>query len=99
MVIFGVVGKFGAIMAVLPEPIIGGSLVVTLGMVAAIGISSLAYTEMDSPRNMTIFGTSLMLGLMIPNWIQSNPGRIKSGNYFITKVILKVVTDMPNIRH
>lgn len=41
LIICGVVGKVGAALALIPEPIIGGTLLMGLGMVASIGISGL----------------------------------------------------------
>ena len=39
LVFFGVLGKVGAVLALIPDPIVGGTLLLGLGMVASIGIS------------------------------------------------------------
>jgi xanthine/uracil permease len=39
LMICGVIGKVGAALALIPQPIIGGTLLLGLGMVASIGIS------------------------------------------------------------
>jgi xanthine/uracil permease len=39
LIICGLIGKVGAALALIPEPIIGGTLLLGLGMVASIGIS------------------------------------------------------------
>ena len=83
MIVCGVIGKFGAILTLIPEPIIGGSLTVLFGMVAAVGISTLKFIDMNSTRNLTILGLSLLLGLMVPQYINNpkNVDAIKTGQY------------------
>lgn len=39
LVLWGVVGKVGAALALIPDPIVGGTLLLGLGMVASVGIS------------------------------------------------------------
>ena len=81
MLICGVVGKFGAVLTMIPDPIIGGTLTILLGMVSAIGISTLKFTDLDSTRNLTILGTSLIIGLMVPQYINdpANENLIDTG--------------------
>ncbi|XP_053407071.1 solute carrier family 23 member 2-like isoform X2 [Mercenaria mercenaria] len=76
LVICGVVGKFGAVLTIIPDPVIGGTLTLLFGMV-----STLKFTDLDSTRNLTILGTSLILGLMIPKYINNpaNASLIKTG--------------------
>ncbi|XP_048244617.1 solute carrier family 23 member 2-like [Haliotis rufescens] len=87
LVLCGLVGKFGAVITLIPEPIIGGLNAVLLGMVAAVGISTLQFTDLSSSRNLTILGLSLMLGLGIPQWIYANPDAINTGNTELDQVI------------
>ena len=85
MIVCGVVGKFGAILTLIPEPVIGGSLTVLFGMVAAVGISTLKFIDMNSTRNLTILGLSLLIGLMVPQYVNhpDNKDAIKTGWYSI----------------
>ncbi|KAK3601377.1 hypothetical protein CHS0354_037692 [Potamilus streckersoni] len=89
MVVCGIIGKFGAVITLIPEPIIGGTLTVVFGMVSAVGISTLKSIDMGSTRNMTIFGISLLLGLMVPQWINDpkKAGSILTGNDELDQVI------------
>ncbi|KAL3863440.1 hypothetical protein ACJMK2_005196 [Sinanodonta woodiana] len=89
MVVCGIIGKVGAVITLIPEPIIGGTLTVVFGMVSAVGISTLKFIDMGSTRNMTIFGISLLLGLMVPQWINDprNAGAIHTGNDELDQVI------------
>jgi xanthine/uracil permease len=40
-------------------------------MVAAVGISVLQFIDFSSTRNLTILALSLILGIMIPEWLAS----------------------------
>ena len=52
------------------------------GMVAAVGISNLQFVDLNSSRNLFIFGTSILFGLALPNWVGATPGAIKTGECF-----------------
>ena len=60
------------------------------GMVAAVGISTLQYIDMTSTRNLTILAVSLILGLMVPQWINANPAAIRTGKtaYVLRQVLV-----------
>ncbi|CAE1313501.1 SLC23A1 [Acanthosepion pharaonis] len=80
MILLGCLGKFGSLFVTIPQPVIGGIFFVMFGMVAAIGISNLRSVSLDSSRNLFVIGTSLLLGLSLPMWIQQNPGKINTGS-------------------
>jgi len=42
-------------------------------------VSTCQYTDMNSSRNIFIFGFSMFSGLVIPNWIMKNPNVIATG--------------------
>lgn len=69
LLLCGVIGKFGAILTLIPDPVIGGTLTVVFGMVSAVGISTLKFIDLESTRNLTILGISLILGLMVPQYV------------------------------
>ncbi|XP_030646481.1 solute carrier family 23 member 1-like [Chanos chanos] len=79
MIILGVFGKIGAIFTTIPTPVVGGMFLVTFGVIAAAGVSNLQYADMNSSRNVLIFGFSMFSGLAIPNWILKNPTAIATG--------------------
>ena len=99
MIVCGVIGKFGAILTLIPEPIIGGSLTVLFGMVAAVGISTLKFIDMNSTRNLTILGLSLLIGLMVPQYINhpDNVDAIKTGQYYLTFVMLSANLNLKTV--
>lgn len=87
LVLWGVVGKVGAVLALIPDPIVGGTLLLGLGMVASVGISVLQFCELFSTRNITIIGVSFLMGLMIPQWLIENEAIVKTGSAELDQVI------------
>ncbi|XP_070581577.1 solute carrier family 23 member 2-like [Ptychodera flava] len=85
--IFAVVGKAGAVVASLPTPIVGGVLWVISGIIVSIGVSSLKHTDMTSTRNLSIFGFAFISGIMIPAYLNSEPGIIQTGSFEADQVL------------
>ncbi|KAK2841979.1 hypothetical protein Q5P01_012179 [Channa striata] len=92
MVIMGVFGKAGAIFTTIPSPVIGGMFMVMFGVIAAAGVSNLQYADMNSSRNIFIFGFSMFSGLVIPNWVIKNPGAIATGVVELDQVLQVLLT-------
>ncbi|KAJ4757024.1 Xanthine/uracil permease family protein [Rhynchospora pubera] len=106
MIFFSILGKFGALFASIPFPIFAAVYCILFGIVAAVGLSYLQFTNMNSMRNLFIVGVSLFLGLSIPEYFdrytigaQHGPAHTKAGwvyyflhfNFFFTKYLLKVL--------
>lgn len=68
MIFFSILGKFGALFASIPFPIFAALYCVLFGLVGAIGLSFLQFTNMNSMRNLFIIGVSLFLGLSISQY-------------------------------
>ncbi len=66
LVILGLVGKFGGVMATIPGPIVGGLYCALFGLIASIGISNSAKADLSSMRNQMIIGFCLFMGLSVP---------------------------------
>ncbi|KAK4390607.1 Nucleobase-ascorbate transporter 3 [Sesamum angolense] len=67
MIFFSIFGKFGAFFASIPLPIFAAIYCILYGIVAAIGISFVQFTNNNSMRNIYVLGVSLFLGISIPN--------------------------------
>ncbi|XP_070578754.1 solute carrier family 23 member 1-like [Ptychodera flava] len=80
LLISGIFGKFGAILATLPLPIVGGALIAIFSIILAAGTANLQFVNMNSSRSLCIFGTAVFCGVMIPSWVEANPGAIDTGN-------------------
>ncbi|KAG8373447.1 hypothetical protein BUALT_Bualt11G0025200 [Buddleja alternifolia] len=70
LIVFSFIGKVGAILASIPQALAAAVLCFMWGLVVALGLSALQYTQTASFRNITIVGISLFLGLSIPAYIQ-----------------------------
>lgn len=62
LMILGIFPKLGAVIAIMPEPVLGGAGIVMFGMVAASGIKTLSRVNMNN-RNLLIIAVAIGLGL------------------------------------
>ena len=79
MICLAVLGKFGALFATIPEPIVGGVFILMFSMVSAVGISNLQFVNLNSVRNLFVIGFSLFFGLVVPTWIHEHADVIDTG--------------------
>ena len=83
MLIIPVIGKFGAILATLPMPVVGAMFVGLFGMIASVGLSNLQIVNLNNSRNLFIIGLSFFAGLSVPFWFTPHydvgTGQIVSG--------------------
>lgn len=66
LIFLGIFGKFGAVVATLPPPIVGGLYCTLFGLIASIGISNSARADLSSMRNQMIIGFCLFMGISVP---------------------------------
>lgn len=66
LLVLGIFGKFSALFASLPQPIVGGLFCALFGMIASVGLSNLQFVDLNSSRNLFIIGFSLFMGLSMP---------------------------------
>ncbi|XP_061054746.1 solute carrier family 23 member 1-like isoform X3 [Eubalaena glacialis] len=92
LLLMGIFGKIGAAFATIPTPVIGGMFLVMFGVITAVGISNLQYVDMNSSRNLFIFGFSIYCGLAVPNWVNKNPERLHTGILQLDQVIQVLLT-------
>ncbi|MDY6826760.1 MAG: solute carrier family 23 protein [Bacillota bacterium] len=71
LLILGIVGKVGGVIATIPMPIVGGLYCLLFGMIASIGISNSAKADLSSMRNQMIMGFILFMGLSVPYYFQT----------------------------
>ena len=74
-IVFGVIGKIGALFATIPTPIIGGVFYVMFGLISAVGISNLQVVDLNSSRSALGFGNPTLIFSIIGKTI---PQRQKS---------------------
>ncbi|KYO17514.1 solute carrier family 23 member 1 [Alligator mississippiensis] len=92
MLLTGIFGKIGAMFASIPTPVIGGMLIVMFGIITAVGISNLQYADMNSSRNLFIFGFAIFAGLTIPNWVKTRSQVLETGIIQLDQVIQVLLT-------
>jgi xanthine/uracil permease len=71
LIILGFLGKFGALAAAIPGPVIGGLYCTMFGLISAVGVRQLAKCDLHSDRNLFIAGFSLFMGLSVPAYFSS----------------------------
>jgi len=87
MMVVGVVGKICAVFVSIPQPIVGGVLMVMFGMIAAVGISNIQFADMNSSRNLFIVGFSIVFGLALPYYMKTHPNAIDTGILEIDQIL------------
>ncbi|MDP6462257.1 MAG: solute carrier family 23 protein [Gemmatimonadota bacterium] len=74
LVTLGMFSRFGAAVATIPGPIVGGLYCALFGLISAVGIQQLAKADLTSDRNLFIAGFSLFMGLSVPAWMAGGTG-------------------------
>ncbi|XP_062309654.1 solute carrier family 23 member 1 isoform X1 [Osmerus eperlanus] len=92
MFLLGTVGKFTALFASLPDPILGGMFCTLFGMITAVGLSNLHSVDLNSSRNLFVLGFSLFFGLMLPNYLDTHPGSIQTGVSELDQILTVLLT-------
>ncbi|KAL0994686.1 hypothetical protein UPYG_G00125810 [Umbra pygmaea] len=92
MLLLGTVGKFTALFASLPDPILGGMFCTLFGMITAVGLSNLQSVDLNSSRNLFVLGFSMFFGLMLPNYLDRHPGCIQTGVAELDQIITVLLT-------
>ncbi|XP_027012250.2 solute carrier family 23 member 1 isoform X1 [Tachysurus fulvidraco] len=92
MLLLGTIGKFTALFASLPDPVLGGLFCTLFGMITAVGLSNLQSVDLNSSRNLFVLGFSMFSGLMLPNYLDANPGSIKTGVPELDQILTVLLT-------
>ncbi|XP_010532270.1 PREDICTED: nucleobase-ascorbate transporter 5 isoform X2 [Tarenaya hassleriana] len=68
MIFFSILGKFGAVFASIPAPVVAALYCLFFAYVGAGGLSLLQYCNLNSFRTVFILGFSIFLGLSVPQY-------------------------------
>ncbi|MEM1026830.1 MAG: solute carrier family 23 protein [Planctomycetota bacterium] len=71
LILLGLFGKFGALAAAIPQPVVGGLYCTMFGLIAAVGVRQFARADLTSDRNLFIGGFALFMGLSVPFYFQN----------------------------
>lgn len=66
LVLLGLFGKFGALAAAIPKPVVGGLYCTMFGLISAVGVRQFAKADLSSDRNLFVGGFALFMGLSVP---------------------------------
>jgi len=66
MLVIPIIGKFGALLATLPQPVVGAMFFALFGMIASVGLSNLQIVNLNNSRNLFIIGIAFFAGLSVP---------------------------------
>ncbi|XP_071091112.1 solute carrier family 23 member 2-like [Haliotis cracherodii] len=92
LMVGGVVGKVGALFTIIPDPVVGGVNLVATSTVTAVGVSMLHRVDLSSSRNLLILGTSVTLGILLPDWMAANGDSINTGNEGFDQVLVVLLS-------
>ena len=86
MLVVGFFGPFGAFIATIPSPVVGGLYVAMFGQIVGVGLSNLEYVDLDSQRNLFVLGVALFAGLAVPEYFlnvaTASPDGVGGATYF-----------------
>ena len=81
-ILFGVLGKIGAALITIPYSVVGGMQMINFGILVGLMLSNLQVIDLKSTRNLAIIGMSMLIALMMPEWIRTTKDPINTGNYY-----------------
>lgn len=100
MIILGLFPKAAAVVALIPEPVLGGAALMLFAAVAVVGIQLLGGVDFNDHRNLIVAGTGLAMGMYVmafpgvtdavPSWLEWYfSGGIAAGAF--TAILLNLV--------
>ncbi|KAK8372467.1 hypothetical protein O3P69_019007 [Scylla paramamosain] len=95
LIVSGLIGKFGAALVTIPEPVMAGVLVVMFAMITSIGLSPLQQVDLSSSRNLFILGFSIFFGLLLPKWLARNPESLLGTGWTAGDQVLRMFLQTP----
>jgi xanthine/uracil permease len=90
MLVVGFLGPFGAFVATIPDPVVGGLYVAMFGQIVGVGLSNLEHVDLDSQRNLFVLGVAIFAGLAVPEYFAnvaaSAPDGVGGATYFARRM-------------
>ncbi|EOL43324.1 nucleobase:cation symporter-2 family protein [Enterococcus caccae] len=99
LVALGLLPKVGAIAQIIPEPVLGGGMLVMFGMVAVQGMKMLSKVDYNNDKNLLIIAVSIGFGLgfnMIPTLFQQMPETVRmfTGNGIVMSSLTAIILNL-----
>ncbi|VDN37437.1 unnamed protein product [Cylicostephanus goldi] len=77
LMLTGLFTKCAAVLGSIPDAVIGGILAMGISMIAGVAIGNLQNVDLRLTRNVTVMGTAVLMGAVIPYHFEKN--RINTG--------------------
>lgn len=71
LILLGLFGKFGALAAAIPTPVVGGLYCTMFGLISAVGIRQFAKADLNSDRNLFVGGFALFMGISVQHYFKN----------------------------
>ncbi|KHJ75815.1 hypothetical protein OESDEN_24567 [Oesophagostomum dentatum] len=75
LILLGLFTKMAALLASIPDALVGGVLAMGISMIAGVAMSNLQLIDLKLTRNLSILGLSVMIGLIVPLHLERSPFR------------------------
>lgn len=89
-IFFGVIGKFSAVFITIPYPVLGGAAIIMFSTFLGVALSNLQVISLSSSRNMSILGIAIILGLMIPTFVNNREKPFDTGSEAFDRILVMV---------
>ncbi|VFQ68395.1 unnamed protein product [Cuscuta campestris] len=102
MLFFSIVGKFGAVVASVPLPIVGAIYCVLFPLMSSGGLGLLQYCNLNSYRTKFILGFSFFMGFTVSQYfngyiITTNHGPVHTGSIWFDKTMQVIFTSSATV--
>ncbi|MGG5340488.1 nucleobase:cation symporter-2 family protein [Enterococcus sp. AZ192] len=99
LIALGLLPKVGAIAQIIPEPVLGGGMLVMFGMVAVQGMRMLSKVDYTNDKNLLIIAISIGFGLgfnMMPTLFQQMPETLRmfTGNGIVMSSLTAIILNL-----
>lgn len=99
LIILGLFPKIGALAQIIPEPVLGGGMLVMFGMVAVQGMRMLSKVDFNNDKNLLIIALSIGLGLgfnIMPQLFEQLPETVQmfTGNGIVMSSLTAIVLNV-----
>ncbi|KAL3538790.1 hypothetical protein ACH5RR_002156 [Cinchona calisaya] len=97
MLFFSILGKFGAVLASIPLPIVGALYCVLFAFMSSAGLGLLQFCNLNSFRTKFILGFSFFMGLSVPQYfndfvLTAGHGPVNTRSIWFNKLMLVIFT-------
>jgi xanthine/uracil permease len=82
LILLGLFGKFGALAAAIPTPVVGGLYCAMFGLISAVGIRQFARCDLSVDRNLFVGGFALFMGISVPYYFANGGSDSVDATFF-----------------